>query len=143
MATPTAVEILMAYLQHAYDGLVNGEEQVVSQPVVERFNFQNVLRGESFFRELLQLRLVEESGAAGIGHIYWLTPRGQALMERVADLEAAIRHEAGAKGRSDLVKRVQDAILLEGIKQTAKYGLPQMEILLERARYWIAAYGRS
>ena len=139
MATPTAVEILMAYLQHAYDGLLAGEEQVVSHPVDQRFNFQNVLRGESFFRELLQRGLVEESGATGIGHIYWLTPSGQGLMEGVPSIDAAIRHAAGAKPPSDLIPKVRSALLLELIR----FGIPRMDILVEKIRYLVTIYSGS
>lgn len=124
---------------HAYDGLLKGEERVSSQPVDARFNFQNVLRGESFFRELLGRRLVEEWDGVGDGHIYWLTPTGQGLMEGAANIDAAVRHAAGAKPPSDLIPKVRSALFLELIR----FGVPRMDVLVEKIKYLIAIYSEG
>ena len=84
------------------------------------------------------MRLIEEWGGIGAAHLYWLSPRGQALMEGIPQLDAAIRHAAGAD-RPMLVAKVRTAVLAELLKRGAE-ALPPMSVVIERIQYFVAIF---
>lgn len=123
---PSTTEILLAYLRHAWAELEEGRETVSGLEVEQRLGLSE-LRAHRFFEELKRYDLVVDHNMIGGAPLYSLSPKGEALMERIPSLEVAVRDALAARKLAHLFSRVRDTAVLEVVKFSAAAMVSRMD----------------
>lgn len=131
---PTTVEILLAYLHHAWTELQEGRDSASALEVEQRLQLGD-LRAHRFFEELKRYDLVVDHQVTGAAPLYSLSPKGEALMERVPSLEAAVRDALASRKMAHLFSRVRDTVFLEVVK----FGTTVMVARIDSVVTWVPA----
>ena len=131
---PSTTEILLAYLHHAWAELQEGRETVSGLEVEQRLGLSD-LRAHRFFEELKRYDLVVDHNMVGGAPLYSLSPKGEALMERLPSLETAVRNALASRTLAHLYSRARDAAFLEVVK----FGTTVMVARLDSVVSWVPA----